>query len=65
MKWSPLQLPIWALLLAICIAAAFLIPIGIVAAVSNTVGISTDALLSESILEAHVLFALGILRSSA
>ncbi|KAL7420969.1 hypothetical protein Q5752_003853 [Cryptotrichosporon argae] len=37
MLTAPLQMPIWALLLSLIIAAIFLVPIGIIAAVSNTV----------------------------
>lgn len=33
---SPLQLPVWALLLAVAIALVFLVPVGIVRAVSDT-----------------------------
>ncbi|BEJ15101.1 hypothetical protein CspHIS471_0408680 [Cutaneotrichosporon sp. HIS471] len=33
---APLQTPIWALVLSLAIAAVFLVPIGVVAAVSNT-----------------------------
>ncbi|KAL1405078.1 hypothetical protein Q8F55_008701 [Vanrija albida] len=37
MVWTaPLQLPVWALVLSLAIAAVFLIPIGVVMAVSNT-----------------------------
>ncbi|ORX39348.1 OPT oligopeptide transporter protein-domain-containing protein [Kockovaella imperatae] len=35
-KTTPLQMPIWALVLSIAIATVFLIPVGIIAAVSNT-----------------------------
>ncbi|GFZ47101.1 hypothetical protein JCM24511_04843 [Saitozyma sp. JCM 24511] len=35
-KTSPLQMPIWALVLSVAIAAIFLVPVGIIAAVSNT-----------------------------
>ncbi|KAK6906070.1 OPT family small oligopeptide transporter [Kwoniella mangroviensis CBS 8507] len=35
-KTTPLQMPIWALVLAMAIATIFLVPVGIVAAVSNT-----------------------------
>ncbi|WWC91168.1 OPT family small oligopeptide transporter [Kwoniella dendrophila CBS 6074] len=35
-KTTPLQMPIWALLLAMAIATVFLVPVGIIAAVSNT-----------------------------
>ncbi|KGB75916.3 hypothetical protein CNBG_1754 [Cryptococcus deuterogattii R265] len=35
-KTTPLQMPIWALVLAIVIAIIFLAPVGIIAAVSNT-----------------------------
>jgi len=33
---SPLQLPVWGLLLAVSISLLFLIPVGIIKAVSNT-----------------------------
>lgn len=32
----PLQLPIWGLLLSICMAIVFLVPIGVIAAITNT-----------------------------
>lgn len=35
-KTTPLQMPIWALVLAMAIATVFLVPVGIIAAVSNT-----------------------------
>nr|XP_018259221.1 OPT family small oligopeptide transporter [Kwoniella dejecticola CBS 10117]OBR81379.1 OPT family small oligopeptide transporter [Kwoniella dejecticola CBS 10117] len=35
-KTTPLQMPIWALVLAIAIATVFLVPVGIITAVSNT-----------------------------
>ncbi|KAK8844104.1 OPT family small oligopeptide transporter [Kwoniella newhampshirensis] len=35
-KITPLQMPIWALVLSMAIAAIFLVPVGIIAAVSNT-----------------------------
>ncbi|WVQ63858.1 OPT family small oligopeptide transporter [Kwoniella botswanensis] len=35
-KTTPLQMPIWALILAMAIATIFLVPVGIIAAVSNT-----------------------------
>ncbi|WVQ74390.1 OPT family small oligopeptide transporter [Cryptococcus sp. DSM 104548] len=35
-KTTPLQMPIWALMLAMAIATVFLVPVGIIAAVSNT-----------------------------
>ncbi|WRT69105.1 OPT family small oligopeptide transporter [Kwoniella shivajii] len=35
-KTTPLQMPIWALMLALAIATVFLVPVGIIAAVSNT-----------------------------
>ncbi|WVF65518.1 OPT family small oligopeptide transporter [Kwoniella sp. CBS 6097] len=35
-KTTPLQMPIWALVLAMIIATVFLVPVGIIAAVSNT-----------------------------
>jgi hypothetical protein len=33
---TPLQMPIWALVLCIMIATLFLVPVGVIAAVSNT-----------------------------
>ena len=36
MKTTPLQTPIWALVLAMVIATVFLVPVGIITAVSNT-----------------------------
>nr|WVH01953.1 OPT family small oligopeptide transporter [Naematelia aurantialba] len=35
-KITPLQMPIWALVLSVAIATVFLIPVGIITAVSNT-----------------------------
>nr|XP_019009874.1 OPT family small oligopeptide transporter [Kwoniella pini CBS 10737]OCF48655.1 OPT family small oligopeptide transporter [Kwoniella pini CBS 10737] len=35
-KITPLQMPIWALILAMAIATIFLVPVGIITAVSNT-----------------------------
>ncbi|ORY28793.1 OPT oligopeptide transporter protein-domain-containing protein [Naematelia encephala] len=35
-KTTPLQMPIWALVLSVAIASIFLVPVGIITAVSNT-----------------------------
>lgn len=35
-KTSPLQTPIWLLALAVVVAVVFLVPVGIITAVSNT-----------------------------
>jgi OPT oligopeptide transporter protein len=46
---APLQLPAWALLLAIFVAMAFLVPVGIIRAVSETqIGAEICCLLSTS-----------------
>lgn len=36
MMFAPLQLPVWGLLIAVVIALTFLIPVGIIKAVSDT-----------------------------
>lgn len=44
---APLQLPAWALLLSIVVAMAFLVPVGIISAVSETqIGTETSYILS-------------------